>query len=302
MKLRPFLVPIILLTASGGLVAFLLLAEPPKPQDSNATSTAVVPSSPSQNNAPTSGAGTLTELANTSEDTAAPNPDDIRDVSPEGVTAPSVSGDLKRVEPSERYLELKNPPIEEIPDGPLELRRVQVLDSGHIKSERLTVKLAHIESLKLDETCLSRLGGTWPCGARARTFLRGLIRQLKITCEKIEDLGPHQILATCQRGKIDLSARLVRYGWADPTPDAPVHFPGLAQTAKDQKIGKWQAEWLNELPQSDWTLDEDAPLPGLEELAPEIVEWSLRNDLEPSSEDTLLTGEETSVPLPLPEQ
>ncbi|POF34910.1 thermonuclease family protein [Roseibium marinum] len=280
MKLRPLVVPAILLTVTGGLFAWLLLSDPPdisKGQSAGAardSSTQVAASSP---NALQKAPERLTS--------AAPLPADIRNVSPEGVTAPKVSGNLKRVEPSKRYLELKDPPVEPIPDGPIELTRVQVLDSGRIQSNRLVVTLAYIQPLKIDETCISRLGGSWPCGARARTFLRGLIRQFKITCIKIEEIGPGQILGSCRRGNVDLSARLVRYGWADPAPGAPSHITELAQKAKDRKIGKWQSEWLTDLPKSNWEGDATAALPGLEYLEPEIVEWSLRSDREKPDQD-----------------
>ncbi|MES0879928.1 thermonuclease family protein [Roseibium sp. SCP14] len=283
MKLRPILVPVILLTASGSLVAWLLLSDPPVSPGESTTETT------SQSNVATkveeepSSAGT----ENTPQETAsaAPLPGNIRNVSPDGVSAPRVTGNLKRIEPSKRYQELKNPPVEPIPDGPLHLRRVQVLDGGHIRSDKLTVTLAHIVPLGREETCVSRLGGTWPCGARAQTFLRGLVRQFKVTCKKIEELGPQHILASCWRGKFDLSSRLVRYGWAEPTADAPSEFVELALAAKEKKIGKWQSEWLTELPASNWDSDPNAPLPGLEELAPEIVEWSVRSDPEQPSEN-----------------
>lgn len=284
MNLRPLLVPAFVLTASGGLVAWLLLAEPPNAESNStvsATETAALPASePAQ---ATSG---VTEPAST-EQAAAPLPDDIRNVSPDGVSAPRVDGSLKRIEPSKRYLELKDPPVEPVPDGPLELVRVQVLDGGHIRSDRLTVTLAHIKPLKLDETCLSRLGGSWPCGTRARTFLRGLVRQFKVTCEKIEETGPQQILATCTRGSFDLSKRLVHYGWADPAEDAPAEYAELADKAKEKKIGKWQSEWLTELPRTSWEVDPADPLPGLEDLEPEIVEWSLRTDTAPDGQQGL---------------
>lgn len=275
MRLRPLLVPAFLLTASGGLVAWLLFAEPPSVEGETSVASAETATLPASGVDP---ASTGTTGPATSQQTTAPLPDDIRNVSPEGVSAPKVDGSLKRIEPSKRYLELKDPPIEPVPDGPLELVRVQVLDGGHIKSDRLTVTLAHIKPLKLDETCLSRLGGTWPCGTRARTFLRGLVRQFKVTCEKIEETGPQQILATCTRGSFDLSKRLVQYGWADPAEGAPADFAELANRAQEKKIGKWQAEWLNDLPKTSWEGEPDAALPGLEDLEPEIVEWSLRTD------------------------
>ncbi|MHA7774009.1 thermonuclease family protein [Roseibium sp. M-1] len=299
MKLRPFLMPLVVLTAAGGLLGWLLLAEPPQlpeqePEDQASTNSEttiaaapVAPVTAAKQEAPP-GPGPASPMG------TAPLPDEIRDVSPDGVSAPKVSGNLKRIEPSKRYLELKDPPVEPVPDGPLELVRVQVLDGGHLKSDRLTITLAHIVPLKPEETCVSRLGGSWPCGARARTFLRGLIRQLKVTCEKIEETGPQQILATCSRGNFDLSTRLVRYGWADPAPDAPDDLLALAEKAKEKKLGKWQSEWLNELPVSSWE-NEPTTLPGLEDLEPEIVEWSLRTDPE-QPESTPLSEETATSP------
>ncbi|GAB2185407.1 thermonuclease family protein [Roseibium sp. LAB1] len=296
MKLRPLITPALVLTTASGLLAWLLFVDPPSQQEEpvaagSVTKSAQEASGPEKTieTAPQA-SQSRTQPSTQSEPVviaAAPLPDAIRNVSPEGVSAPKVQGDLKRIEPSKRYLELKNPPIEPVPDGPLEFMRVQVLDGGHLKSDRLTVTLAHIIPLKSDETCISRLGGTWPCGARARTFLRGLVRQLKVTCEKIEETGPQQILATCTRGSMDLSRRLVRYGWADPAPGAPADLADLARKAKDGKIGKWQSEWLNELPTSELDTEVPSALPGLEELAPEIIEWSLRSEPEQPGEGSL---------------
>ncbi|GAB4522159.1 MAG: hypothetical protein Tsb0019_23900 [Roseibium sp.] len=293
MRFRPFLMPVLVVAASGGLVGWLLLAEPPDiPLEGSAQPATSASAQAAGQSEP---AVADAEEPSAQVTAAAPRPEDIRDVSPEGVSAPRVEGNLKRVEPSKRYLELKDPPVEPIPDGPMELVRVQVPDGGHLRSERLTITLAHIKPLKLDETCLSRLGGHWPCGARARTFLRGLVRQFKVICEKIEETGPQQIVATCTRGKFDLSKRIVRYGWAEASDDAPAEIVELAEAARSKKIGKWQAEWLSELPRGGWDGDPDASLPGMEDLEPEIVEWSLRT--EPDIPDG--QGFETGDPSPL---
>ncbi|MBG6155224.1 MAG: thermonuclease family protein [Roseibium album] len=301
MKLRPFLVPALLLTVSSGVVAWLLLAEPPEAPESQiadalrpglAETTDVI----SEPEIPTEGKLSSDDPAAT----AAPLPVDIRNVSPDGVSAPQVSGGLKRIEPSKRFQELVNPPVEPVPDGPLELIRVQVLDGGRIKSKKLVVTLAHIEPMKIDETCIAQQGGVWPCGTRARTFLRGLIRQFKITCEKIAETGPQEILATCKRGKIDLSTRLVRYGWADPAPGAPEGFQDFALLAKQRKLGKWQDQWQFATPDSRWDADPNAPLPGLEDLEPEIVEWSQRTEsADPNQE---FFGFEPDVAEDIPQQ
>ncbi|MEL7529388.1 MAG: hypothetical protein AAFN16_26740, partial [Pseudomonadota bacterium] len=167
MKLRPFLVPVLLLTSFAGLVAWLLLVEPPAPPEEQIAGT-LRPGISDVNNDLVETAPDAPEpaTADSANQGAAPLPDNIRDVSPDGVSAPDVDGGLTRIEPSERYQELINPPVEPVPDGPLELRRVQVLDGGRIKSNKLFVTLAHIEPIKLDETCVARQGGLWPCGAR----------------------------------------------------------------------------------------------------------------------------------------
>lgn len=301
MKLRPFLVPVLLLTAFAGVVAWLLLAEPPSAPDAQLAE-ALRPglSEPDEAMVESSADDDAPQTVQTAGDFAAPLPDNIRDVSPDGVSAPDVDGGLTRIEPSERYQELINPPVEPVPDGPLELRRVQVLDGGRIKSGKLVVTLAHIEPIKIDETCVARQGGLWPCGARARTFLRGLIRQFKVTCEKLAETGPQQIVATCKRGKIDLSTRMVRYGWADPAASAPEGFEDFALLAEQRKLGKWKDEWQVAAPRSNWEADPDAPLPGLEDLAPEIVEWSQSTDADPAGQPFF--GEEPDIPGVLPQQ
>nr|MEC9422700.1 hypothetical protein [Pseudomonadota bacterium] len=152
MKLRPLITPAIVLTTAGGLLAWLLLADPPSVQDKQLaaegiTSAAEETSEPAKTPEPapqSSPPQAQTQKPSQTQSepvvvAAAPLPNDIRNVSPEGVSAPQVQGDLKRIEPSKRYLELKDPPIEPVPDGPLELMRVQVLDGGRIKSDRLTV-------------------------------------------------------------------------------------------------------------------------------------------------------------------
>ncbi len=273
--LRPFLVPAILLTVSGGVVAWLLLAEPPEiPEKQVAGALRPGIAETSEDISRSEPSSPEPQSPTEAPSSAAPLPDDIRNVSPDGVSSPFVRGNLKRIDPSERFQELLNPPVEEIPDGPLQYRRVQVLDGGRIKAKQLVITLAHIEPLKIDEICVAEQGGEWPCGARARTFLRGLIRQFKVSCEKVADVSPRQIVATCKRGKMDLSSRLVRYGWADPAPDAPESFEEFALLAKERKLGKWREVWQHAPVQSGWDNDPNAPLPGLADLAPEIIDWS----------------------------
>ncbi len=317
MKLQTLLVPALLVLSCASVFALLLLVTPPAPPEPAATTVAsaepaaveapspdvadatAAPKSaaplPAAPEAPSEGpfaAGPVTPppSASTEPTAVAPLPQDIRNVSPDGVSAPRVSGSLKRVEPSKRYLELKDPPIKPIPEGPLEFARVQILDSGHLMANKLSVKLAHIIPLKASATCASDDGKPWPCGTRARTFLRGLVRQFKLTCKKVEELGPQEVLATCTKGRIDLSKQLVRYGWVDPAPGAPAEFEELARKAKDRKLGRWRTEWPTDLPRSDLETSAITSLPGLESFQQEVVDWSLPPDAEQPLSDDFLNG------------
>lgn len=248
-KLRPVLIPALVLIAGASLLAWLLLADPPAPPslEKNASADArpkAASPSPSRNTI-----AAQTVATKEAAESPPPLPSDIRNVSPAGISPPEVTGKLTRVKPSQRLLDLINPPVEPVPDGEFKLQRPKVIDAGTLGTEDLLVRIAHISPLKPDETCVSRVGGTWPCGARARTALRGLIRMFTIVCQKTEDLGPRQIAATCMRRKTDIGEWLVRYGWADPAENAPQNYLELAAEAKKNKRGKWQAEWLKDLPE-----------------------------------------------------
>lgn len=267
-KLRPVLIPALVLIGSATLLAWLLLTDPPAPSSIQKVASADTghdaPSSPTARNK------AALQTPATSETTGShiPLPSEIRDVSPEGISPPEVRGKLTRIKPSQRLLDLINPPVEPVPDGEFELRRPQVIDAGTLGTDGLLVRIAHISALKTDETCVSRVGGTWPCGARARTALRGLVRMFTVVCQKTQDLGPRQIAATCTRRKINIGEWLVRYGWADPADKAPEQYAALAKEAKKHKRGKWQAEWLKELPEAATDVSLPELSPGLPEEIP----------------------------------
>jgi len=265
MRLRPLIVPFLVLASSAGAVAWLLLAEPPtRPETAQQGSNQRVATSAELPPAP----GPDKDAAIVTSQSAAPSPNMLRDVSPEGVTPPPVDAPLTRVSPSEAYLESKNPPIEPVPPGPLEFRRVQVLDAGTLDTGETLVRIAHVVPLGLEDTCTAENGDTWPCGARARTSVRGLLRQLKVTCEKVEELGPREVSAICMRGRINLGEWLVRYGWATPADTAPDAYTELEQTAREKRVGQWQGEWRDQL-SDPVTLESLADIPDLPDIIAE---------------------------------
>ena len=171
-------------------------------------------------------------------DTPPVHPDSIRNVTPDDVLPhPQVTGPLKRV------AGVRPPPPEEVKqEEPLDFQRPLVLDARSLRVKKTTIRLAHLAGPDLSEKCPSRLGGDWPCGMRARTALRGFIRNYAIHCDEELKLGENEIRAKCAKGETDISRWMLEQGWARPTQDAPIDLKNISLTAQDDRKGLWQLD------------------------------------------------------------
>ncbi|MFN4009475.1 MAG: thermonuclease family protein [Pannonibacter sp.] len=176
----------------------------------------------------------------------APPPSAIRNVSPPGMATPDVSGPLIRVAPVGKLAEPRDPEAG-LPKDAFEVKAAVVLDGGTLKAGRLLVHIAHVTALGPKQSCTSRLGGDWPCGARARSSLQGLVRAYTLSCRRVAAVGEREVSATCAKGSADLGLWLVSQGWAVPTEDAPDTYIAAVEAARAAKVGQWQAEWVAEL-------------------------------------------------------
>lgn len=176
----------------------------------------------------------------------APPPSAIRNVSPPGMVTPEISGPLIRIAPVGKLAEPKDPEAG-LPKDAFEVKAAVVLDGGTLKAGRLLVRIAHVTALGAKQSCTSRLGGDWPCGARARSSLQGLVRAYTLSCQRVAAVGEREVSATCAKGAADLGLWLVAQGWAVPTEDAPEAYVAAVEAARAAKVGQWQAEWVAEL-------------------------------------------------------
>ena len=234
--MRRILLPLAAGLATVGLIvlALLRLTAPPAPSDNETSARIALQREQAERRA--------SEEALAASLPPAPLPDTLRNVTPGGILPlPPVNGPLKRVAPRLPEVEVR-----EVPDE-ITVRQPVVLDGGTIEAEGLVIRLAGIEAPGLDETCPSRLGGTWPCGVRARTALRAFVRRFAITCSDIARPEKGPITATCRRNTTDLSTWMVEQGWARPGDSAPDALAEAAQTARDERKGRWQLEGLPKL-------------------------------------------------------
>ena len=104
--------------------------------------------------------------------------------------------------------------------------KVKVRDAGTLeaalpKAETVVViRLDGVAARKADETCTKGDGTIWPCGAQARGALVHLIRTRAVTCTLPPGGEQAEFAARCSVMGQDLSAWLVRQGWATPKEDA----------------------------------------------------------------------------------
>lgn len=172
-------------------------------------------------------------LAQTARDEAG-----VRYVEESGIIATRVSGELERLSPIVDVAE----PVDAEPER--ETHRLVVIESaGMINVRSHRIALAHVAAPAVDEKCTNTAGVDWPCGRRARTALRRLVRRREIGClpvsiieTEIESIE----VARCEVDGTDLSKWLVEQGWAKPAETAPPEFRTAHLSAQNLGLGLYQ--------------------------------------------------------------
>lgn len=167
----------------------------------------------------------------------------VRFIEQDGIVGIHVDGPLERAPAAVRE-EPPAPPPKEEPD----LYRLVIIDSaGQIDVRSHKIRLAHVEAPATDATCRNADGTTWPCGMRARTALRRLIRRRAIACfDPDKDTAAEKALvprdgevrtADCTVAGTDISEWLLENGWAMPTDTTPEPWRSLNAEAKEAGRG-----------------------------------------------------------------
>jgi endonuclease YncB( thermonuclease family) len=124
--------------------------------------------------------------------------------------------------------------------------KVKVLDAGTLEAgpptEAVLIRLEGIDTHEADETCKAEGGKTWPCGAKARAALTLFIRSRAVTCTVPPGTAANDFAARCSVMDQDLSAWLVRRGWATPLANSEPELAKALDAAKSEKLGLWQVE------------------------------------------------------------
>ncbi|TXH79574.1 MAG: hypothetical protein E6Q77_12260 [Rhizobium sp.] len=125
------------------------------------------------------------------------------------------------------------------PDGQttIELVRPFADQAGILTLAGRSVLLNGIIPTDVDRMCIGPNGKSWPCGQAARTAFRMYLRGRSIDCDVPDANWKGTVKGACRYVRIDLSAWLVRFGWADPEPGSPL--AALVDEAKEKKRGMY---------------------------------------------------------------
>lgn len=118
--------------------------------------------------------------------------------------------------------------------------RVIVLDAGTLKTGNHLIRLKGITVRDENETCEHRSGESWPCGRRARSALRRLIRGRAVVCDLPPSADRPTFSARCNVAGTDLSHWMVRQGWAKPASENDAALAKARDAAKQAQLGLWR--------------------------------------------------------------
>ncbi len=126
------------------------------------------------------------------------------------------------------------------PEKPKRFYRIVAQDAGTLTSGKTTIRLADVQALGPDETCKGEGGKTWPCGRRARSALRRLIRAKSVVCSALERPAANELVARCAVGRVDINDWVVRHGWARPSSSEKERYAAALAAAKKAGRGLWR--------------------------------------------------------------
>jgi endonuclease YncB( thermonuclease family) len=123
--------------------------------------------------------------------------------------------------------------------------KVKVRDAGTLEADVprspkvVVIRIDGVAARGAGESCKRDDGTNWPCGTQARGALIHLIRTRAVTCTLPPGGEVPEFAARCSVMGQDLSAWLVRQGWATPKDGAEPALGEALKAAKTERLGLW---------------------------------------------------------------
>jgi endonuclease YncB( thermonuclease family) len=120
----------------------------------------------------------------------------------------------------------------------------RVIDGDTIALGSRHVRLQGIDAPETDQVCLDAQGERWTCGIAARERLSAHIAGRAITCASQGEDRYGRTLATCSASGENLSAWMVREGWALAYVQYSREYVADEAAARTQRRGMWAGAFI----------------------------------------------------------
>lgn len=117
--------------------------------------------------------------------------------------------------------------------------RASVIDGDTLEIHGRRIRLDGIDAPEAGQAC-GRRGRTWPCGRRAAQALAAFIADRPVRCAGGTTDRYGRLIARCRVGRTDLSAWMVRNGWAMAYRRYSTAYVDAEDQARAAKRGIWQ--------------------------------------------------------------
>jgi endonuclease YncB( thermonuclease family) len=116
----------------------------------------------------------------------------------------------------------------------------RVVDGDTLDVGQTRVRLEGIDAPELAQTCRTAAGETWDCGKAAAAFLRTMVQQKDLACDRTGSDLYHRTLATCFAEGNDINEAMVRAGMAWAFVRYSRVYVAVEADARERKVGVWQ--------------------------------------------------------------
>ncbi|MGI9479611.1 MAG: thermonuclease family protein [Hyphomicrobiaceae bacterium] len=120
--------------------------------------------------------------------------------------------------------------------------RGRAVTGDTLRIGRRLVQLAGIEAPEISQVCRDRRKRAWRCGQSARRALRRVLGRKRVVCSDVTKADGGRFRATCQIGKKDVAAEVVRKGYAFAQGALFKTYAEVEAVARDAKRGVWQGK------------------------------------------------------------
>ena len=114
-----------------------------------------------------------------------------------------------------------------------------VVEGDRLNVNGRPVRLYGIDAPEIGQTCLSRRGESYDCGAVAREVLDRLIGTDPVQCSIYSVLASDEQVGSCTVNGRDLAATMVLSGWAFPQRSLSSRYEILEGRAQSARAGFW---------------------------------------------------------------